>query len=178
MEKFSYQGIDLGTKFYTFEELKDININLGVIDAQGCFYPLLIRGGQYLIHREIARILKEQGSIQNFYLRVGNIGGWNEGLIAPDKIIYSDGTYLRDFTFTPEMAIAIYNAIMSKDNEALTSFEERLAYYGNDFGYVSTKYWVDSQIYDAEFFHRSVQTLSRTLGNKFDANAFCNILRR
>ena len=65
---------------------------------------------------------------------------------------------------------------MSKKGKRFTTFEEKLAYFGNEFGYFSTKYNVVHQIYNDELFDNNVKVLSYSLGKKFDRHFFKQIL--
>ena len=172
-----YYPLDLGERFLTEEELKALKINLGVIDANGVFHTGK-REQAIIEHRKLANYLRLCNKIIEYYIRVGCVCGHNDGILCAESIAYGDNESLKKFLLTEKMAIALYNGIMSKKDNKFYTFEEKLAYYGNEFGYNSLKYNVINPIYNRELFDNNMKVLSYTLGNRFDKKFFVDILNR
>ena len=102
----------------------------------------------------------------------------NDEIICAESLFYGNEYLLKHFLFTEEMSIALYNAVMSKKDYRFTTFEEKLSYYGTEFGYYSIKYDVFPRIYDKELFNNNMKVLSYTLGKRFDRKYFSDILTR
>ena len=172
-----YQPINLGDRVFEKRELQDLQINLGLIDAFGVFHTSY-RGYEKIDHRELAEYLKLKDRIFQYYIRVGSVAGRNNGMLSAESLLYGDRSSLKHFLLTEQMAIALYNAIMSKVGIGIHTFEEKLAYFGNEFGYYSNQYNVVPQIYDNELFNNNMKVLSSTLGKKFNKNFFLDILKK
>lgn len=119
-----------------------------------------------------------KNKIIEYYIRVGCICGENDGILCAESLFYGDDTSLKDFLLNEKMVIALYNAIMSKRDVRFTTFEEKLAFYGTEFGYYSNKYNIVPQIYDNELYNNNIKVLSYTLGKRFDKKYFTDILKR
>lgn len=172
-----YETIDLGNDFFSEKALIDLSVNLGVIDMSGVYHPCTRKGSDFLMdHRKIATILKERNLIIEHYIRVGTICGINQGVLTAESIYYGNRDSLNKFLLTEKMAMALYNSIMSKKGKGFTTFEEKLAYFGNEFGYFSTRYDLVNQIYNDELFENNMEVLSYTLGKRFDKRFFKQIL--
>lgn len=177
----SYNPINLGERFLTNDELNKINIDLGVIDKFGVYHTSKREGVmpfKYPDHRKLANYLNLQNKITDYYMRVGCICGENDEIICAESLFYGNEYLLKHFLFTEEMSIALYNAVMSKKDYRFTTFEEKLSYYGTEFGYYSIKYDVFPRIYDKELFNNNMKVLSYTLGKRFDRKYFSDILTR
>ena len=176
----NYKPLDLGERFLNEEELEKINVNLGVIDAFGIFHTserLDIPSSKWPNHRKLANYLYSQNKIIQYYIRVGCICGINGGLLCAESLLYGDNDSLKRFLLTEKMAIALYNSIMSKKDMRFSTFEEKLAFYGTDFGYYSTRYNIIPQIYNTELYNNNMKILSYTLGKRFDRKYFTDILK-
>ena len=172
-----YHPVDLGERFLTEEELNQLKVNLGVIDANGVFHTGE-REKTKIDHRKLANYLRLCNKIIEYYIRVGCVCGYNDGILCAESIIYGDNESLKKFLLTEKMAIALYNAIMSKKDSRFSTFEEKLAYYGDEFGYYSLKYNSINPIYNRELFDNNMKVLSYTLENKFDKKFFMDILKK
>ena len=170
-----YQPLDLGERFLTEEELKKIKVNLGVIDANGIFHTGE-RNNAKVDHRKLAHYLKLCNKIIDNYIRVGCVCGDNDGILCAESISYGNTESLKKFILTEKMAIALYNGIMSKRDSRFSTFEEKLAYYGDEFGYYSLKYNSINPIYNKELFNNNMKVLSHTLGKRFEKKFFIDIL--
>lgn len=176
-----YEPLELGERILNDEELTYLKVNLGLIDSFGVFHSSErsnVDKSKWPDHRKIANYLRLKNKIIQYYIRVGNICGENDGLLCAESLSYGDRESLKNFLLSEKMAIALYNAIMSKKDVRFSTFEEKLAFYGTEFGYYSTKYDLAFQIYDKELFNNNVKVLSYTLGNKFDKKFFIDILKR
>ena len=171
-----YTPIDLGNRFLSEEELKTLNEKFGVIDANGVFHTG-IRKEKKIDHRQLASYLQEQEKILKYYIRVGTATGYNEGIICAEAIRYGDENLLKEFLLTKEMAIAVYNIIMSRKDPRFNSFEEKLDYYADDFGFSTIRYNIIHRIYNRELFERNTEVLSKTLGKRFDKRFFREVLK-
>ena len=67
---------------------------------------------------------------------------------------------------------------MSKRDRRFSTFEEKLAYYGDEFGYYSLKYNSIYPIYNKELFDNIMKVLSYTLGKRFDKKFFIDVLKK
>ena len=172
-----YHPLDLGERFLTEEELKQLKVTLGVIDANGVFHTGE-REKTKIDHRKLANYLRLCNKIIQYYIRVGCVCGQNDGILCAESLFYGDRESLKHFLLTEKMAIALYNAIMSKKDYRFSSFEEKLAYYGTEFGYYSTKWQGMPHIYDNKLFNNNIKVLSYTLGNRFDKKFFTDILKK
>lgn len=176
-----YEPLDLGERILSEKELQNLKVNLGVIDAFGIFHTserLGISPSKWPDHRSLARYLHLKEKIIQYYIRVGCICGKNDGLLCAESLCYGDYNSLKSFLLTEKMAIALYNSIMSKKNIRFSTFEEKLAFYGTEFGYYSTMYDVVPQIYDRQLYNNNMKVLSYTLGKRFDRKYFTDILQR
>lgn len=177
----NYEPLNLGERIFNEDELQDLKVNLGVIDVFGTFHTserLGVSSSKWPDHRKLANYLRLQDKIIQYYIRVGCICGENDGLLCAESLYYGDNNSLKNFLLTEEMAIALYNSIMSKKDIRFSTFEEKLAFYGTEFGYYSTKYSVAPQIYDNELYNNNMKVLSYTLGKRFDRKYFTDILKR
>lgn len=172
-----YHPVDLGERFLTEEELKQIKVNLGVIDVNGVFHTGE-REQTKIDHRKLANYLRLCNKIIEYYIRVGCVCGYNDGILCAESIVYGNNESLKNFLLTEKMAIALYNAIMSKKDSRFSTFEEKLAYYGDEFGYFSLKYNSINPIYNRELFDNNMKVLSYTLGKKFDKKFFIDVLKK
>lgn len=172
-----YQPLDLGKRILSEDELQALRINLGVIDANGVFHTGE-RIQTKIDHRKLAKYLKLCNKIIEYYIRVGCVCGHNDGILCAESIAYGDNDSLKNFLLTEKMAIALYNGIMSKKDRRFCTFEEKLAYYGDEFGYYSLKYNSSNPIYNRELFDNNMKVLSYTLGNRFDKGYFVDILKQ
>lgn len=174
-----YKPIELGDKILCESDLKHLNVDLGVIDAFGVYHTSK-RMGIYINswpdHRKLAAYLATNNKIFNYYIRVGMMYGKNDGILSAESLSYGDMNVLKNFILNDKMAIALYNGIMSKSGPGLTTFEEKLAFFGDGFGYNSMKSHVYPLIYDEELFNKNINVLSYKLGEKFNRKYFTNIL--
>ena len=171
-----YNPVDLGERFLTEEELNAIKVNLGVIDANGVFHTGE-RPQTKVDHRKLANYLRLCNKIIEYYIRVGCVCGHNDGILCAESISYGNNESLKKFLLTEKMAIALYNGIMSKRDSRFSTFEEKLAYYGDEFGYYSLKYNPINPIYNKELFNNNMKVLSYTLGKRFDKKFFIDVLK-
>ena len=172
-----YNPLDLGERFLTEEELSSIKVDLGVIDANGVFHTGE-RNQTKVDHRKLANYLRLRNKIIEYYIRVGCVCGHNDGILCAESISYGDNESLKHFLLTEKMAIALYNGIMSKRDRRFSTFEEKLAYYGDEFGYYSLKYNSIYPIYNKELFDNNMKVLSYTLGKRFDKKFFIDVLKK
>lgn len=175
-----YEPLNLGERILNAEELTYLKIKLGLIDSFGVFHTserLNVDRNKWPDHRKIANYLRLKNKIVQYYIRVGCICGQNDGILCAESMSYGDKESLKNFLLNEKMAIALYNAVMSKKDARFSTFEEKLAFYGTEFGYYSTKFDLASQIYDTELFNNNIKVLSYTLGNKFDKKFFIDILK-
>ena len=131
-----YHPLDLGERSLTEEELDQLKVNLGVIDANGVFHTGE-REKTKIDHRKLANYLRLFNKIIEYYIRVWCVCWYNDGILCAESIAYGDNESLKKFLLTEKMAIALYNGVMSKKDSRFSTFEEKLAYYGDDMRF----YW-------------------------------------
>ena len=169
------ETIDLSDRFLNSEELASLNAKFGVIDSFGVFHSAERNIGIDPSHKDLACYLKEANRIIDDYIRVGNNLPANEGIFSASSLTKLN---LKDFLLTEKMAIALYNGVMSRHDGRYSTFEEKLSYYGDDFGYHSIKYNFAPVIYDHELFENNMKVLTYTLGRKFDKSFFVELLEK
>ncbi len=176
-ELVNYIPINLGDSIFDEIKLQKLKIGAGVIDAFGVYHTSEREGYRFIDHRELATYLKEKDKIFTYYIRVCPVQGHKDIRLCAESILYGDLDSLKDFLLTEKMAIALYNSIMSKTDVRFTTFEEKLAFYGTEFGYYSTQYSSDNQIYNYELYNKNMKVLSDTLGKRFDKSYLTSILK-
>lgn len=176
----NYEPLNLGERIFSENELQNIKVNLGIIDTFGTFHTserLKIPSSKWPDHRKLASYLHLKEKIIQYYIRVGCFCDISDDLLCPESIQYGDKGSLKKFVLTEKMAIALYNSIMSKKNRSLLRLEEKLAFYGTEYGYYSTKYDIVPRIYDYELYEKNMKVLSRTLEKRFDKQYFDYLMK-
>lgn len=174
-ETLEYAHIDLGNDFLSNDELTNLNVKFGVIDSYGVFHTAERNAGVVPSHENLAHYLKLTDKIVDNYIRVGNVLSTSEGIFSASSLTKLT---LKDFLLTEKMALALYNGVMSRHDGRYSTFEEKLAYYGDDFGYHSVKYNFAPAIYDHELFENNMKVLTYTLGKRFDKSFFVELLEK
>ena len=165
--------INVGSDFLKPEYIKNYNINNAVIDKNGLLY-IFDRNSidTNNTHDKIAKYLRLK-----YYLRIAYFIKHNDGIICPDTVSNINFP-IKDFIINEQMCIALYNMINSKNDNNLSTFEEKLAKYASDFGYYTVLFNRVPQIYDYKMFNNNMDVLSYTLGKRFDKKFFIDILSK